>query len=115
VLTGTNLCAWGAPNTTKPEDSRFAELLEALLVQTTIPRIRISSIGPEYINDNIIALLSNPRIHRYLHFSIQSGSSKILRRMGRHYHRDYLDALLPKIEKAFGDEILPNFGADIIV
>jgi tRNA A37 methylthiotransferase MiaB len=44
VLTGINLVARGANSTRNPEESKFPELLEAILKQTSIPRIRISSI-----------------------------------------------------------------------
>jgi threonylcarbamoyladenosine tRNA methylthiotransferase MtaB len=44
VLTGVNLMARGATHTRNPAESRFSELLEAILQETTIPRIRISSI-----------------------------------------------------------------------
>ena len=48
VLTGINIGAYGCTNTRKPEESRFAELLEKIIRDTDIPRIRISSLGPEY-------------------------------------------------------------------
>jgi threonylcarbamoyladenosine tRNA methylthiotransferase MtaB len=44
VLTGINLMARGASTTKNPAESRFPELLEIILQQTNIPRIRISSI-----------------------------------------------------------------------
>lgn len=48
VLTGINIGAYGASLTTKPEESKFAELLEEIIEKTAIPQIRISSLGSEY-------------------------------------------------------------------
>jgi tRNA A37 methylthiotransferase MiaB len=44
VLTGVNLCAWGAKSTNDINSSKFNELLEYILEKTSIPRIRISSL-----------------------------------------------------------------------
>ncbi|MBU0577569.1 tRNA (N(6)-L-threonylcarbamoyladenosine(37)-C(2))-methylthiotransferase MtaB [Patescibacteria group bacterium] len=85
VLTGINIGAYGASSTTKPEESKFAELLRTILDKTDIKRIRISSLGPEYFSDELYKVLKNPRICRHIHLSIQSGSSSVLKRMKRQY------------------------------
>lgn len=83
VLTGINLAAWGCNDTRRPEEARLASLLRALLDRTTIQRIRLSSLGPEYLNADFFDLFSNPRICDHLHLSVQSGSPDVLARMKR--------------------------------
>lgn len=131
VLTGVNLSAWGLQNTHNIENfssdiiknhqqggnkSRFAELLQYILSNTSIPRIRISSLGPEFITDEVISLLSKERIYPHFHFSIQSWSNNILKSMARHYDGIYMRKLLDKIQNIKReDEVDISIGADIIV
>lgn len=83
ILTGINLAAWGASHTRKPAESRFPELLSAILKETSIPRIRLSSVGPEFLSDAFFEIFASPRICDHLHVSVQSGSAEILRAMNR--------------------------------
>lgn len=84
VLTGINLAAWGSPNSKLyPQQARLHELLQALLTHTSIPRIRISSIGPQYLQEGFWEVYADPRICDYLHLSVQSGSDPVLRLMER--------------------------------
>ena len=116
VLTGVNLSAWGLKNTNEIWKSRFAELLQYLLDNSTIPRLRISSLGPEFINDSVLKVFENERIYPHFHYSIQSGSSAVLKGMARHYDGAYMKNLLLKnraIER--DDSVWISIGADIIV
>ena len=112
VLTGVNLAAWGLENTYVLENfskdiikneqaggdkNRLAELLRYILKHTTIPRLRISSLGPEFVNNDLLDIFSETRIIPHFHFSIQSGSNLILKAMARHYDGDYMRQLLKKI------------------
>ena len=99
VITGINLAAWWASDTRKSEESRFSYLLEEILKQTTIPRIRISSIDPQYLTDHFFQIVSNPRFVPHFHFSIQSFSDPILKAMNRWYLSDKLDEVLTKIRR----------------
>ena len=83
VLTGVNLAAWGCDDTRRPAGARLPELLEDLLRATEMPRIRLSSLGPQYLDDAFFAVLADPRICDHLHLSVQSGSPAVLRRMER--------------------------------
>ena len=83
VLTGINLAAWGCEDSNKPEQSRLPQLLEQILQQTSIPRIRFSSLGPEYLKQGFFDLFSDVRFCDYLHLSVQSGSPSVLERMQR--------------------------------
>ncbi|MBA3823379.1 MAG: tRNA (N(6)-L-threonylcarbamoyladenosine(37)-C(2))-methylthiotransferase MtaB [Ktedonobacterales bacterium] len=80
VLTGVHL---GDFHPTPGED--LGTLLAALLAETTIPRIRVSSLEPEDFRTEWLALWANPRLCRHLHLPLQSGSDAVLRRMARRY------------------------------
>lgn len=87
-----------------------------ILRETTLERLRISSLGVEFCSDALIDLFKNPRIIAYAHLSIQSGSSNILKSMNRHYDGVRLREVLTrfrKIERTDGVEL--NIGADLIV
>ena len=77
--------------------SHLPELLRAILEQTNIPRIRISSIDPQYLTDEFFEIVKNPRFVPHFHFSIQSFSDKVLKLMNRGYLSDKLDEVLTKI------------------
>ncbi len=83
VLTGINLAAWGCEDSRKPQQARLYELLQAILQGTDMPRIRLSSIGPEYIQPAFFDVYADERICDYLHISLQSGSDSVLKRMQR--------------------------------
>ena len=116
VLTGINLGAWGAWSTVDIADSRLPELITDILSHTDIPRIRISSLGVEFISDELLKLCSHPRINPHFHISIQSASDDILKRMNRKYDRAYLlDRMraLRSVQRA--DDVRISIGADLIV
>lgn len=99
VLTGINIGAYGCDITTKYEDSMFINLLEKILSETDIQRVRISSLGPEYFTDKWYEILKNPRICRYIHLSIQSGSTSVLKRMKRNYNTEKIEDIIQKLKK----------------
>lgn len=83
ILTGINLAAWGADDSNCAEQARLHQLLERILAETSMPRIRLSSLGPQYLHDGFFELFSEPRLCAYLHLSLQSGSAGVLDRMVR--------------------------------
>ena len=116
VLTWVNLCAWGLENTNDFQNSKFAELLEYILNKTEIPRIRISSIWPEFMNDKVLKLFENKRIYPHFHFSIQSWSTNTLKAMKRHYTWEYMRDLLNKtLNIKREDWVSVSIWADLIV
>lgn len=116
VLTGINIGAWWASNTKKFEESKLAELLTEILEKTSVPRIRISSLGIEYISDELLEVFRNPRIYPHFHLSIQSGSDKILKLMWRNYSEKTLNETLQNLNNLKRkDKVLVSLGADIIV
>lgn len=80
VLTGVSLGAYGQD---LPGNVRLADLAAAILEQTTLPRVRLSSVEPWDVDERLLALWANPRLCRQLHLPLQSGSAAVLRRMGR--------------------------------
>lgn len=116
VFTGINLGAWWASTSNNYKESRFIELVETVLEKTTLERLRISSLGVEFLSDRLITLFANPRINAYIHLSIQSGSSKILKAMHRHYDGEQVRTVLWKIRNIERpDGAIINIWADLIV
>ncbi len=65
-------------------------LLERILAETGVERLRLSSLQPQEITPELIKLWHNPRLCRHFHLSLQSGSDEVLNRMKRCYStRDY--------------------------
>jgi threonylcarbamoyladenosine tRNA methylthiotransferase MtaB len=89
VITGTQLGAYGRDwghRTPYP-------LLKGLLDGTSIPRIRMSSLQPQDLSDEVIGLWQDERLCRHFHLALQSGSASVLQRMRRRYTQDeYRDA-----------------------
>ncbi|MGE4444392.1 MAG: MiaB/RimO family radical SAM methylthiotransferase [Candidatus Altimarinota bacterium] len=116
VLTGVNLGAWGQENTNQFIDSKLGDLLEYILEKTEIQRIRISSLGPEFVDEKVLKIFENKRIYPHFHYSIQSGSSPVLKAMRRHYDGEYMRDLLQKtLNVKREDGVKVSIGADLIV
>jgi len=82
VLTGVHL---GDYHPEGDEKRDLGDLVAALLRDTDIARIRVSSLEPEDFRLEWLELWENPRMCRHLHLPMQSGSDNILRRMARRY------------------------------
>lgn len=94
VLTGVQLGSWGVDFEPK---QHLADLIEALLTNTSIPRIRLSSIEPWDVSEALIEHFQNPRMCTHLHIPIQSGSDQILRAMHRPSDSNKLQKLFEMI------------------
>jgi threonylcarbamoyladenosine tRNA methylthiotransferase MtaB len=81
VLTGTQLGTYGfdLPGIT------LSGLLKRILAETTVPRIRVSSLQPQEITPQLLELWQDPRLCRHFHIPLQSGSDRILESMRRRY------------------------------
>ena len=116
VLTWVNLSAWWLKDTNDVWQSRFAELLEYILEKTTIPRLRISSLWPEFIDEKCLEIFKNKRIYPHFHYSVQSGSTNVLKAMRRHYDWDYIRNLLEKTKNIVREDgVEVSIWADLIV
>lgn len=78
VITGVHLGGYGSDI-----DSNLVELIQAILQQTDIPRLRMGSLEPWELPDGFFALFKNSRLMPHLHLPLQSGSDSVLRRMAR--------------------------------
>ena len=83
------------------EKVTFAELLEEVCKIPGIERVRFMTSHPKDLSDELIAVIArNPKVCRHLHLPLQSGSSRILKQMNRHYTKEsYLD-LARRIKEA---------------
>jgi threonylcarbamoyladenosine tRNA methylthiotransferase MtaB len=79
VLTGTKVGSY------QDNGASLKELLERILAQTDIPRLRLSSLQPQEISPELIGLWRNERLCPHFHLSLQSGADPVLRRMKRRY------------------------------
>lgn len=108
VLTGVNIGDFG-----KSTGESFADLLKELVKVPGIERLRISSIEPNLLTDEIIKLAaSNNKMLPHFHIPLQSGCNKILGLMRRRYKRDLFSE---KIEKIKSYLPFAGIGADVIV
>jgi threonylcarbamoyladenosine tRNA methylthiotransferase MtaB len=96
VLTGVQLGSWGKDLEPK---SRLSSLLEYLLEHSEVPRIRLSSIEPWDIDQNLVDLLNHPRIMPHMHIPLQSGSDVILKLMRRPVNHERFTRVLEMVKK----------------
>ncbi len=88
-------------------------LLKSILMVEGDYRIRISSIEPNLLTDEIINLVSDdPRMCNHFHIPLQSGSAEILKQMQRRYKRSDYENLIRKIVTKINDV---GIGVDVIV
>ncbi len=78
VLTGVHLGGYGSDL-----GSSLFELVQRVLAETDVPRIRLTSLEPWDLPDNFFSLWENPRLQPHLHLPLQSGCDSTLRRMAR--------------------------------
>ena len=91
----------------------FGALLAAVAKIDGVARLRFMTSHPAEVNDSMIAAMGDhTNISRYLHLPVQSGSSKILRRMKRLYTREKYVEIVGRIRAAI-PEI--HFSTDVIV
>lgn len=116
VITWVNLAAWWASHTRKWKESSFTWLLTMIINRTAIERIRISSLWPEFLDDEFFTLMENKRFLPHFHFSIQHFNDAVLKRMNRNYGAARLDDVLTRIRALKRDDRdLISIWADLIV
>jgi threonylcarbamoyladenosine tRNA methylthiotransferase MtaB len=110
VLTGVDLTAYGAD---LPGEPSLGTLARRLLDEVPkLPRLRLSSLDPSEIDDELWALLADePRLMPHLHLSLQAGDDLILKRMKRRHSRAQSIATVRRA-RALRPEVA--IGADLI-
>jgi threonylcarbamoyladenosine tRNA methylthiotransferase MtaB len=109
VLSGINLGAWGRDLSPR---HAFLDLLKQILEETSVERLRLSSIEPLDVTRDLVSLFaSNQRLAEHFHMPLQSGSNRILAAMHRWYRSEHYARRIDFIR-----EQLPHaaIGADVI-
>jgi threonylcarbamoyladenosine tRNA methylthiotransferase MtaB len=129
VISGINLGRWGRDLTvssplsavgktrrrpaTNDQRPLFENLVRAILSQTSLEKLRISSVEPMDWSDELIQLVAaSPRIAKHAHVPLQSGSDAVLRRMHRKYRPWHYREKIEKIHAAMPTAAI---GADVMV
>ncbi len=82
----------------------LADLIKIILNESPFPRIRLSSINPDDLSNDLINLWAqNDRLCPHFHISLQSGSDSVLKRMGRKYDTEQYSGLVSKIREQIPD------------
>ena len=110
MLLGQNVNSYGKG--LDPEVS-FPELLKEIVKIDGLERIRFMSSHPKDLSDELIDVMaSSPKICDHLHLALQSGSSRVLKDMNRHYGREDYLLIIDKLKKKIPDIAVTT---DIIV
>jgi threonylcarbamoyladenosine tRNA methylthiotransferase MtaB len=120
VISGINLGRWGhdLPARFSPSEAEslrpgFEELVRSILEQTSLEKLRISSVEPMDWSDELISLVAqSSRIAKHAHVPLQSGSDAVLRRMHRKYRPWHYREKIEKIRAAMPTAAI---GADVMV
>jgi len=108
VLTGVNVGDFG-----KRSKETFYALIQKLDTLERIDRIRISSVEPNLLTNQIIEFCAqSEKFMPHFHVPLQSGSNKILKKMKRRYEREYYEDRVKRIKSNVPDACI---GADVIV
>ncbi len=108
-LLGQTVNAYRCPSSGRD----FGALLGAVAEIDGVRRLRFMTSHPAEVSDSMIAAMrDHPNISRYLHLPVQSGSSRVLRRMKRLYSREKYLEIIDRIRAAI-PEI--HFSTDVIV
>jgi threonylcarbamoyladenosine tRNA methylthiotransferase MtaB len=118
VLTGVHIGTYGQgaadPGRKPGDDQSLGVLLEALITAVPRVRFRLGSVEATEVDDTLARLLIEaPRnLAAHLHAPLQSGSNRVLKRMGRHWYT--AESYRARIEWLAGRMPVLGLGADII-
>ncbi len=109
VLTGVHIGSYG-----RDIGSSLSALVERLLLAVPGVRFRLSSVEATEVDDRLRELLTacDSGLVPYLHAPLQSGSDRVLKRMGRHWYS--AESYAAAVERIVGDASTFGLGADII-
>lgn len=112
VLSGINLGTYGRDLSPRVE---FEDLLRRILDETTVERLRVSSIEPmDVTRDLIVLFASTERLAKHFHMPLQSGSDRILAGMHRWYRAEHYARRVELIRErlphaAIGTDVIAGF------
>ena len=110
MLLGQNVNSYGK---NLEEPMTFAQLLQEIEKIEGLERIRFMTSHPKDLSDELIDVMAHSKkICKHLHLPVQSGSSRILQKMNRHYTKEHYLEVVRKIREAVPDISLTT---DIIV
>ncbi|MCK5674781.1 MAG: tRNA (N(6)-L-threonylcarbamoyladenosine(37)-C(2))-methylthiotransferase MtaB [Spirochaetales bacterium] len=109
ILTGVNITDYRDPE--NPEN-KLPALVRALTSALKTVRIRLSSLEPDMIDEDLANAVSHKVVVPHFHIPIQSGSDSILEKINRHYSADRVVAAVNLLRSVKKD---PFIAADIIV
>jgi threonylcarbamoyladenosine tRNA methylthiotransferase MtaB len=107
ALTGVHLGGYGSDSGTD-----LRALVDAVLRETSVPRVRLGSLEPWDLPDGFWELFAKPRLMPHLHLPMQSGADSVLRRMARRCRTDEFRRLAAAARAAVPGM---NLTTDIIV
>src|SRR5215211_94089 len=106
VLTGVHLGSWGYDLSNSPmagSNSHLRDLIKAILRETDIARLRLSSLEPWDLHADFFSLWKDRRLMPHLHLPLQSGCESTLRRMARKTTPDSFRELVSAARAAIPD------------
>lgn len=109
VLTGVHLGSYGHD---RGEKDGLYQLVRAILAQTDVPRLRLSSLEPWDLSPDFFTLWDNPRVCRHLHLPLQSGCDATLKRMRRNTDQANFRALIEEARRCI---VGVNISTDVII
>ncbi|MGH7830207.1 MAG: MiaB/RimO family radical SAM methylthiotransferase, partial [Candidatus Binatia bacterium] len=110
VLTGIHIGTYGAD---LPEPSSLTALLRAIDRERPIHRVRVSSVDPEEVTEEMVELLTgSPALCPHLHIPLQSGDDATLQLMRRRYDAKRFARVCAELARRRGDFCI---GTDVIV
>ena len=108
VLTGINLSAYG-----QEISLHLCDAVEAACEPDSVARVRLGSLEPEQLSEEVIARLSRQKkLCPQFHLSLQSGSDATLKRMNRHYSAEEYRTIVKNLRAAFANAAITT---DIMV
>ena len=110
VVTGTHIGTYGADI-----ESSLGALMQSLVARVPGPRFRLSSVEATEVDGALLELLRDEHapVVPHLHAPLQSGSDRVLRRMGRHWYTS--ESYASAVERLVESRPVFGLGADVIV
>ena len=110
VMNGIHLCSYGRD--LGMDETALGELLASIADVEGVERIRLGSLEPSCMTEDMIMLLkNNPKLCPHFHLSLQSGSDSVLQRMNRKYDTGLFRKVVMNLREAFPDA---SFTTDMI-